>query len=502
MLSAQRLYVNAPNSTPPATPRSLSRLLLACIAFLLGSSSLDLTLAAPSPTRPPNIVLIFADDLGWSDLSCYGAPKIRTPHLDRLAREGTRFTSFYVSQPVCSASRASLLTGCYANRIGIHGALGPRSKTGINANELTLAELLHNRGYRTAIFGKWHLGDAPQFLPTAHGFDEYFGLPYSNDMWPLHPTAKPGTYPPLPLFDGTNVVQTMPDQRQLTRLYTDRAVQFIERNQSHPFFLYLPHNMPHVPLHVSDDFKGHSKQGLYGDVIEEIDHSVGRVLQTLNRLRLAQNTWVIFLSDNGPWHNYGNHAGSAGGLREGKGSVFEGGVRVPCIMRWPGHIPSKTVSKSPLMSIDLLPTIAGRVGGALPQHPIDGRDVWPLLSHQPHAQNPHPAYAFYYNQNELQGLRSGPWKLLLPHKANGLAGNPPGRDGKPGPYQKISVDTELYNLDTDPAERRNVALQHPEVLRELESYAEQFRADLGDSLTKRTGSGVRPPGRLPDSPAP
>ncbi|MBI2925031.1 MAG: sulfatase [Verrucomicrobia bacterium] len=449
-------------------------------------------MAAP----PPNIVLIFADDLGWGDLGCYGARGFRTPNLDRLAEQGTRFTSFYVSQPVCSASRASLLTGCYANRLGIHGALGPNAKHGIHKNEVTLGELLKSRGYATAIFGKWHLGRPVEFLPTRHGFDEYLGLPYSNDMWPKHPSAKPGTYPPLPLIDGERVVEEMPDQRLLTTRYTERAVSFIERHKGRPFFLYLAHSMPHVPLFVSDKFAGKTKRGLFGDVIAEIDWSVGQVLDALRRHGLERNTWVIFTSDNGPWLSYGEHAGSAGHFREGKGTVFEGGVRVPCLMRWPGRIPRGRVSDTPYMTIDLLPTVAKLVGAPLPAHKIDGLDVWPIIAGQRGATNPHAAYFFYYNQGELQALRSGDWKLLLPHTARALHGQPGGKGGQPVAYEQLKVATELYNLARDPGEAKNVAAEHPAVVQRLLALAEEARDDLGDALTKRTGKGVREPGRV------
>ena len=451
-----------------------------------------------SRSASPNIVLIYADDLGWGDLGCYGSRNIRTPHLDKLARQGVRFTSFYVAQPVCSASRAALLTGCYPNRIGIHGALGPNSRIGISSNEVTLAELLKSAGYATAIFGKWHLGDSPRFLPTAHGFDEYFGLPYSNDMWPHHPTAKPGTYPPLPLIEGTNVIEVMPDQRYLTQRYTERAVSFIERNHTRPFFLYVPYTMPHVPLFAGPTFEGRSSGGLYGDVIEEMDASVGSILATLDRFKLSSNTWIIFISDNGPWHNYGDHAGSAGPFREGKGSVFEGGVRVPCIMRWPGKIAGGRVLSQPAMTLDLVPTIASRLNLTLPTHGVDGKDLWSVFSGRKGAVNPTEAYAFYYGQGELQALRSGPWKLHFPHIANGLAGNPPGSDGRPGNYKRLQMGLELYNLESDPAETRNLAANKPEIVERLSRYAEEFRTDLGDSLTKRLGRGIRSPGRNQD----
>ena len=303
-----------------------------------------LTLTAASLAAPPNVVLIYADDLGYADLGCYGAKGWTTPNLDQLAKDGVRFTDFHVSQPVCSASRTSLLTGCYANRLGIHGALGPKATHGIADSETTLGELFKSKGYATGMAGKWHLGHHEKFLPTKHGFDSYLGLPYSNDMWPHHPEKV--QFPPLPLIDGTKVVNadvTAEFQPKLTTLYTERAVQFIGDNKAKPFFLYLAHSMPHVPLFVSDKFKGKSAQGLYGDVIQEVDWSVGEVLAALKKHGLEDNTLVIFTSDNGPWLSYGNHAGTKGPLREGKGSVWEGGVRVPCVARWPGKIPAGSV---------------------------------------------------------------------------------------------------------------------------------------------------------------
>jgi arylsulfatase len=415
-----------------------------------------------------------------------------------MAQEGIRFTRFYVAQAVCSASRAALLTGCYPNRIGISGALGPHSKVGLSSQETTLAELAKQRGYATAIFGKWHLGHQPQFLPTHHGFDFYFGLPYSNDMWPKHPEAKPGTYPPLPLIEGDKVVQTMPDQTQLTTWYTERAVKFIEQNKARPFFLYVAHSMPHVPLHVSRKFKGKSEQGLYGDVITEIDWSVGEILAALKRHGLDKRTLVMFSSDNGPWLSYGNHAGSAGPLREGKGTCWEGGLRVPFLARWPGKVPAGAVCREPAMTIDLFPTIAGLIGADLPSHKIDGLDIWPLLSGVPLAQCPHEAYFFYYENNQLEAVMSRCWKLVLPHTYRTLEGQPPGRDGIPTKYiQRTIKRPELYDLDTDIGEQRELAAAHQDQVRRLEALADLARDDLGDSLTKRVGKGAREPGRSP-----
>jgi arylsulfatase len=468
-------------------------------ALLLALSLLFPFPAALPEDRLPNIVIIFTDDQGYADVGVFGARAFKTPSLDRMAREGIRLTDFHVAQAVCSASRAALLTGCYPNRIGIHGALDHRARHGLHANEVTIAELLKTRGYATAAYGKWHLGHHPPFLPTRHGFDDYFGLPYSNDMWPRHPEAKPGAYPDLPLIEGEKVVQLMPDQTQLIRWYTERAVKFIERNQDRPFFLYLPHSMPHVPLHVSDRFKGTSRQGLYGDVIQEIDWSVGEVLGALKKHKLDHNTLVIFASDNGPWLSYGNHAGSARPLREGKGTSWEGGTRVPFIARWPGKIPAGRVCREPAMTIDLLPTMARLVGAELPPHRIDGLDIWPLLSGKPGAANPHEAYFFYYNVNELQAVRSGRWKLILPHTYRTLAGQPGGLDSKPAKYQQASAGLELYDLQNDVSEATNVADKHPEVVERLERLAEQAREDLGDALTKRVGKNVREPGRLAES---
>ncbi len=442
--------------------------------------------------RTPNFVIIFADDLGYADIGSFGAAGYKTPNLDRMAKEGVRLTDFYAAQAVCSASRAALLTGCYSNRVGIQGALNHTARYGINDNETTIAEMLKTRGYATAIFGKWHLGHHPQFLPTRHGFDEYLGLPYSNDMWPNHPQAAKGFYPDLPLIENDKVVQLMPDQTQLTTWYTERAVKFIEKNNDKPFFLYLPHSMPHVPLFVSDKFKGKTEKGLYGDVIEEIDWSVGQVLDTLKRLKLDNDTLVIFTSDNGPWLSYGDHAGSAKPFREGKGTSFEGGMREPFIARWPGKIPAGAVNHQPAMTIDLLPTIAKLAGAALPKERIDGLDIWPLLTKR-NTQSPHDALYFYWGK-ELHAVRSGKWKLHLPHPYQHL--EIAGGGGKPGRYVREEIKLSLFDLEKDAGETTNVADKNPEVVKKLMTFAERAREDLGDALTKREGRNVREPGRL------
>lgn len=445
--------------------------------------------------RPPNIVLMFADDLGYADLGCFGSKTNPTPNLDRLAAEGRRFTSFCVAQAVCSASRAALLTGCYPNRIGIRGALGPQSDVGISNDEQTIAEVLKAQGYATAIFGKWHLGHHEQFLPTRHGFDEYFGLPYSNDMWPKHPTAGKN-FPPLPLIDGEKIVAYNPDQTQLTTSYTERAVSFIERNQDRPFFLYVPHSMPHVPLFVGKIHDGKSGNGLYADVIAEIDWSMGQILATLEKLDLDDNTLVIFTSDNGPWLSYGNHAGSAGRLREGKGTMWEGGARVPCIMRWPGRIPAGTSTNEFAATIDILPTLAAIVGAKTQaSHIIDGKDIRGLLFGDANTKSPHEAY-YYYWGDDLQAIRSGRWKLHFPHEYRSLDGSQPGSDGQPGPYVTKKIGMALFDLESDDGETTDVAESHPDVVTRLQRLADAAREDLGDSLTNRTGKNIRPPGRL------
>jgi arylsulfatase A-like enzyme len=463
-------------------------ILFAC--FVLNLCLAAARVVAKDANPPPNFVIVYADDLGYGDLSCYGAKGYTTSNLDRLAAEGVKFTDFYVAQAVCSASRTALLTGCYPNRLGILGALGPSSKIGISDDERTIAQVLRQRGYATAIYGKWHLGYQPRFLPPRHGFDDYFGLPYSNDMWPKHPTAK---FPPLPLIEGEKTIASNPDQHQLTTWYTEHAVKFIDAHHDEPFFLYVPHSMPHVPLHVSDKYAGKTKRGLFGDVLEEVDWSVGQILATLERHGIDRQTLVIFTSDNGPWLSYGDHAGSAGPLREGKGTAWEGGVREPCVMRWPGHIPAGTVCSEPAMTIDLLPTLAGLAGAKLPERPIDGLDILPLIEGRPDAKSPHEALYFYWG-NELHAVRAGRWKLHFAHPYRAIG--KPGTGGKPGEYKQAKTPQALYDLAADIGESKDVAAEHPEVVAQLTSLAERARADLGDGLTKRKGSGLREPGRV------
>ena len=443
---------------------------------------------------PPNVVVLLADDLGYADLGSYADTPWKTPHLNQLARDGVRFTNFTVSQPVCSASRASLLTGCYANRLGIHNALGPQNLHGLNAKETTLAAMLKARGYATAIFGKWHLGHLPQHLPTRHGFDTFAGLPYSNDMWPRHPESK---FPPLPFFEDERIANagvTAEVQGTLTQTATDRAVRFIRANAEKPFFLYVPYSMPHVPLFAGAKFRGRTAS-VYGDVVEEIDASVGTIRATLAELKLTANTLVLFASDNGPWLSYGNHAGRAGGLREGKGTVFEGGVRVPCLASLPGVTPAGGVQHEPAMTIDVLPTVAALCGAKLPELPIDGKDIAPLLRCDAGAKSPHAAYFFYYGVNELQAVRAGKWKLMLAHTARTMDGQPPGKDGVPGKYKALPVPQTLYDLEADPGETTDASAKYPAELATMLAHAERARAELGDRLTTRTGAGSREAGK-------
>jgi arylsulfatase A len=445
----------------------------------------------PAPARPPNFVIIFFDDLGYSDLGCFGAKGYETPNIDRMAREGVRLTDFYVAQAVCSASRAALMTGCYSNRVSITGALFPDAKNGLNPNEMTIPKLLKTRGYATGMCGKWHLGSKPQFMPTKNGFDEYFGLPYSNDMWPGNPNARTRSYPPLPLIEGEKVVAENPDQAQFTTQYSEHAVKFIERNRDKPFFLYVAHTMPHVPLGVSSKFKGKTSRGIYGDVVAELDWSTGQILQALKRNGIDDQTLVIVTSDNGPWAEYGDHGGSAGELRGSKGTSFEGGVREPFIARWPKRIPAGSVSHVPAMTIDLLPTIARLAGAELPKDRIiDGRDIGPLLEGKRKGEV-HEVLYFYWGY-ELHGVRSGKWKLHVPHPSKEVTA--PASGGMAGTAKEIRVELSLYDLEKDVGETKNVAERNPEVVARLMRLVEEAREDIGDSLTNRKGKNVRPAG--------
>lgn len=460
----------------------------------------------------PNVIIIFMDDMGYGDLENYGGLGYHTPNLNKLASEGLRFTNFYTPQAVCTASRAALLTGTYPNRLNIFGALQPNRGLGLHPDEETIAELLKSAGYKTGMVGKWHLGNEKKFLPTRQGFDSYYGLPYSNDMWRVDFDGKPvgpdrpnfKNQPPLPLLqdkinqqnaDTVMILKTLEDQDKLSTLYTEQAVNFLLENSKDPFLLYLAHSMPHIPLGVSSKFKGRSEQGLYGDVMMEIDWSVGELMKTLKKLKLEENTLVIFTSDNGPWLNFGDHAGSTGGLREGKGTSWEGGTRVPCIMRWPKLIAAGTITNKLSSTIDLLPTLVNITNAKLPKNKIDGVNIISILKGED--KNPRNELYYYYNRNDLEAVRIGWWKLVFPHSYPSYEVVTPGRGGFPGPRKDIKTDSlALYDLRRDPGERYNVIATNPEKVRELEQLAEKARRDLGDDLTGFKGDNRRPVGKI------
>ena len=371
----------------------------------------------------------------------------------------------------------------------------PNSKKGLNPKETTLAEMLKNKGYATAIFGKWHLGDAAEFMPTKQGFDEYFGIPYSNDMWPLHPQQGPiFDFGPLPLYDNEKVIDTLTDQTNLTTLITQRSVDFIERNKDNPFFLYVPHPQPHVPLYVSDKFKGKSNRGLYGDVIMELDWSVGEIIKSVEKNGLTENTIIIFTSDNGPWLAYGNHSGSAFPFREGKGTGWEGGQREPFIIKYPKEIEAGVTIDAPLMAIDIFPSLAEVTKSKLPDEVIDGKSAWSLLTGKTN-ESPQKAYFFYYRVNELFGVRYGKWKLYFPHTYRTMNGQAPGKDGLPGEYKMIDLkQIELFDLESDASETNNVAASNTKVVATIKKLADEMRTRLGDSLMGMEGLENRVPG--------
>ncbi|MEO8961217.1 MAG: sulfatase [Ginsengibacter sp.] len=474
------------------------------ILFILTLACSTMHGNAQKQSQKPNVVIIFMDDMGYGDPDFNMGIGYITPNIDRLGAEGMRFTNFYSAQGTCTASRAGILTGCYPNRIGLFGALSPWSETALNPKEETIANVLKNGGYSTCMVGKWHLGSKSPFLPTHFGFDQYLGLPYSNDMWPVNYDGKPITdtsnhrynYPILPLLQGDKVVKhirTLEDQGQLTQSYTRFATKFIKEHKAKPFFLYFANSMVHVPIAASPAFLGKSENGLFGDVMQEVDWSVGQIMKTLRDEGLDKNTLVIFTSDNGPWLNYGNHAGNTGGLREGKGTSFEGGQREPCLMRWPNHIPAGTVCNKIASTIDLLPTITKITKSKLPEKKIDGVDILPLLLGNPDA-NPRTEFVYYYNRNSLECIRQGKWKLVFPHQSRSYKSHPPGHDGFPGPVSQINVPLALYDMSTDPGETMDVQEQHPDVMKQLEALADKYRNDLGDDLTNVEGTGRRPAG--------
>ncbi len=438
------------------------------IAFLLGIHSAE-------AASPPNIILVFMDDLGYADIGPFGATRQKTPHLDRMAAEGMRLTDFYSTCSVCTPSRSSLMTGCYPRRVNMHVdeknlcVLFPAARKGLHPDEVTIADLLKQQGYATACLGKWHLGDHPDFLPTSQGFDYYFGIPYSNDM---NRKAVP-----LPLVRNETVIEVPVKQETITRRYTEEAVRFITTNKKRPFFLYLPHTAVHLPLFPGKSFHGKSQNGRYGDWVEEVDASMGKIFETLKAEGLDKNTLVLFTSDNGS-----QRKGSNDPLRGKKGRTDEGGMRVPCVVRWPGKIPAGSSSGEITATIDLLPTFARLAGTSAPtDRTIDGKDIWPILSGQPEARSPHEAF-YYYQMDQLQAIRSGPWKLFVAMDAKKR------NWGKPEPAQPL----KLFNLSNDIHEDKNLAATKPEVVKRLLALAETARRDLGD--TGRPGAGQRKAG--------
>lgn len=458
----------------------------ALLVLLLGTLTAR---AADAPQRPPNFILILADDLGYGDIGPFGSRTNRTPNLDRMAAEGMKLTSFYAA-PVCTPSRAQIITGCYAKRVSLPNVLFPKSPDGLGSREQTIAQLLKTQGYATMAIGKWHLGDHPDFLPTRHGFDHYFGLPYSNDMGPNEAAAAARTNssprtnatPPLPLLRDDQVIETIKSRGQdfLTERYTEEAVKFIRQNQQKPFFLYLPHTAVHTPIHPGDRFRGRSGTP-FNDWVEELDASAGKVLDTVRELGLSERTLVIFTSDNGPWLPQGTNAGVAGPLRGGKGSTWEGGMREPTIAWWPGKITAGTTSDAVAANFDFLPTFVTLAGGRLPMDRIlDGRDLSPILLGRSQA-SPHDAF-YYFNGNRLQAVRSGAWKLSVVPRAGEV------------PDTTLPFQPHLYNLDREIGERTDVAPQNPEVVQRLQALIANMDHDLG--ATTNLGPGVRPAGRV------
>lgn len=430
----------------------------------------------------PNVIIIFADDQGYGDLSCFGSDKIRTPHIDQLAKDGRRFTSFMVASPVCTPSRAALLTGCYPKRVGMHQhVLFPSSKKGLNPAEFTLADHFKSLGYSTACFGKWHLGHHKEVLPTSNGFDTYFGIPYSNDMNHPDNKGKPRGGPDgmdilwndpqstltkwkTPLFEDEKIVELPVDQRTVTRRYTQKSIDFIKANSSKPFFIYLPHSMPHIPLYVPDEVRDPDPKNAYINTIEHIDSEVGRLLNVLDQLNLASSTYVIYTTDNGPWLPFRHHGGSAGPLRDGKGSTFEGGQRVPCVIRGPG-IPADTVCDELMGTIDLLPTFASITGKSLPKgKKIDGVDASGLLTGK--AKSKRKEFIYYTSRGELEGIRQGKWKLLIKKKRGNAQGN---------------REIYLFDLEKDLGEANNLASQNKGLVAKLEERMNQVDSDITEN---------------------
>ena len=449
----------------------------------------------PVSKSKPNILFILTDDLGYDDVGCYWMPdnrpgfeKIQTPNIDRLAVEGVRFTDYYAPSSVCTPSRAALLTGCYPVRVGM-SSFGPKGADvlsnahaeGLNPEEVTLAKILKGRGYATGCIGKWHLGHLPSFSPRQHGFDSFYGMMFPNDMGPFV------------LHRDETVVEPKPDQKTLNERFTEEAVKFVRAKREEPFFLYLSYSAPHIPLHVPDRWRGKSARGLYGDVVEHLDSGVGEVLKALDETGLADQTLIVFTSDNGPdTRGPYDKRGQAFPLRAAKATTREGGVRVPCIMRWPGRIPAGLVCREIASAMDVLPTVAGITGAQPPQDRIiDGKDILPLIT-KPGVPSPHDAF-FYYYGDKLEAVRSANWKLVFPRTA--MDDTP--YDRKPGDAKGELLPEALYDLAADVGETKDVIAQHPEVATRLRALAERMREDIGDSATNQKGKNRRPVGRVP-----
>jgi len=436
-----------------------------------------LSSAATSLARPPNVVVIFIDDMGYGDIGPYGATKQRTPHLDRMAKEGMKLTSFYAT-PVCSVSRAQMMTGCYGARVSVPGVYFPGQSVGLNPSEVTVAERLKEKGYATQIIGKWHLGDQPEFLPTRQGFDHYLGIPYSNDMLKKSADTK---IPVVPLLRDEKIVELMDGdaQTRLVEIYTKEAVDFIGRSKDKPFYLYFAHNAVHTPIHPGAAFAGKSQNGRFGDWVEEVDWSVGQVLDALRSQGLEKDTLVVFTSDNGPWLTKGADGGSAGPLRGGKGSTWEGGVREPTIAWWPGRVPAGSVNDAVAGTIDLLPTFVSLAGGTVPASPvIDGRDITSILLGQS-KESAREAH-YYFSGYDLQAVRQGRWKLALVPQPDGM--------GKQA--AKVPAGLRLYDLDAEIGEQTDVAAQHPEVVAKLKVLADKMSSEIaGKTPTSRRPAG-------------
>ncbi|MBD0353499.1 MAG: sulfatase [Flavisolibacter sp.] len=449
--------------------RSISRSLFFALIVILTSFQLQ-----AQSGKQPNFIIIFVDDLGYGDLSCFGHPTIRTPNLDQMAAEGMRFTQFYVGANVCTPSRAALLTGRLPVRNGMYGkqqgVFFPNSASGLPHSEITMAEALKKKNYQTALVGKWHLGSTPEYLPLNHGFDYYFGIPYSGDMGKVGPTPKMKDrgMPPLPLYRNEKVIEEEPDQHLLTKRYTTEVLEFIRKNKNQPFFMYYANNFPHVPLYASKDFEGKSKRGLYGDVVEELDWSVGEILKELKKQKLDKNTFVIFTSDNGPWLMKGlldETSGSAGLLYEGKASTYEGGMRVPAIAWWPGTIKPNQISEAVATTMDLYPTILHLAKAEVPKdRPIDGNDIIDLLTGK---KDKVTDVVFYYDKGDLYAVRKGPWKAhFTTHHSY-----------SPEPPQEHNPPL-LYNIEADPSEQYDTAKDHANIVEDLKKVFEEHKRNV------------------------